>query len=74
MADALKDKHLAQGDVGQVDHNEEAASMEPQSLWSAICDSLRDTHRDYTKGPIGRSIILLAIPMVLAHGERFCRC
>jgi putative MATE family efflux protein len=37
----------------------------PQSLWSAIRESLRGSHRDYTKGPIGRSIIMLAIPMVL---------
>jgi putative MATE family efflux protein len=34
-------------------------------LWAAIRESLRGTHRDYTVGPIGRSIVLLAIPMVL---------
>ena len=38
---------------------------EPQGFWSAIRESLRGSHRDYTQGPIGRSIILLAIPMVL---------
>ena len=37
----------------------------PQGLWNAIRESLRGSHRDYTKGPIGRSIIMLAIPMVL---------
>jgi len=37
----------------------------PQGLWSAIRESLRGSQRDYTKGPIGRSIIMLAIPMVL---------
>lgn len=41
------------------------APAEPQKLWSAIRESLRGSHRDYTKGPIGRSTIMLAIPMVL---------
>ena len=35
------------------------------SIWAAIRESLRGSHQDYTTGPIGRSIILLAIPMVL---------
>jgi putative MATE family efflux protein len=34
-------------------------------LSSAIREALRGSHRDYTTGPIGRSIILLAVPMVL---------
>ena len=39
---------------------------EPQSLWSAVKESIRGSHHhDYTKGPIGRAILLLAIPMVL---------
>lgn len=41
---------------------------EPQGMWSAIRESLRGSHRDYTVGPIGRSIVLLAIPMVLEMG------
>ncbi|HKP46567.1 MAG TPA: MATE family efflux transporter [Pyrinomonadaceae bacterium] len=40
-------------------------AAEEQGLWSAVRESLRGSHRDYTTGPIGRSIILLAIPMVL---------
>ena len=39
---------------------------EQQSLWSAVKESVRGSHHhDYTKGPIGRAILLLAIPMVL---------
>ena len=36
-----------------------------QSLFSAIREALRGSHRDYTSGPIGRAIVMLAIPMVL---------
>src|SRR6266852_880407 len=36
-----------------------------EGMWSAIRESLRGSHRDYTVGPIGRAVILLAIPMVL---------
>jgi len=40
-------------------------ATQPQSLWHAVRESLRGSHHDYTSGPIGRSIIMLAIPMVL---------
>jgi putative MATE family efflux protein len=47
-----------------------AVAKEPDAsaeigLWSAVRESLRGSHRDYTSGPIGRAIIMLAIPMVL---------
>ena len=66
MADNLEDQPTAQMvEGGPGDHDEEAATSEPQDLWRAIRESLRGTQRDYTKGPIGSSIILLAVPMVL---------
>lgn len=36
------------------------------SLWSSVREAIRGAHdHDYTEGAIGRSIVLLAIPMVL---------
>jgi putative MATE family efflux protein len=38
----------------------------PQAgLWADVRDSIRGVPRDYTTGPIGRAVVLLAIPMVL---------
>lgn len=36
-----------------------------QDLWADIKEAVRGSHRSYTTGPIGRSILLLSIPMVL---------
>src|SRR5262245_21130014 len=41
-------------------------SLNPRdSWWKHVQDSIRGTHHDYTDGPIGRSLMLLAVPMVL---------
>jgi putative MATE family efflux protein len=42
--------------------------LEPpaSSIWEAVKESVRGAHHhDYTRGPIGRSLLLLAVPMVL---------
>ena len=35
------------------------------SLWSLLKQALRGTQQDYTEGPLGRAVFLLAVPMVL---------
>lgn len=38
----------------------------PATVWEAVKEAVRGAHRhDYTAGPIGRSLLLLAVPMVL---------
>ncbi len=34
-------------------------------FWVNVRDALRGVHHDYTDGPIGRAVLLLAVPMVL---------
>jgi MATE family, multidrug efflux pump len=36
----------------------------PPGWWSTVREALRGSHHDYTAGPLGRAIVLLAIPMV----------
>lgn len=42
-----------------------AQDLDTPSWWQDVRGALRGTTHDYTSGPIGRSIFLLAIPMVL---------
>ena len=35
------------------------------TVWHAVREALRGSRRNYTEGPIGRAILVLAIPMVL---------
>ena len=39
-------------------------SPEP-SLLATLREAVRGSHQDYTEAPIGRAVILLAVPMVL---------
>src|SRR5690348_16939237 len=44
----------------------EPRSAEAPSVWAAIREALSGAHgRDFTEGPIGRAIFILAVPMVL---------
>jgi hypothetical protein len=36
-----------------------------QGWWATVREAIRGSHHDYTSGPIGRAIVLLAIPMVM---------
>jgi putative MATE family efflux protein len=45
---------------------ESQESARAQSLWGAVREALAGAHgRDFTEGPIGRAIFILAVPMVL---------
>jgi putative MATE family efflux protein len=44
------------------------ASVTPEhhpSFWETVKEALRGSHQDYTEAPIGRAVVLLAVPMVL---------
>ena len=41
------------------------ADGQARSLWSSVREALRGSHQDFTTGSLNRSILLLAIPMVL---------
>ena len=52
------------------DHTDIAIGSQPaalpgESIWGAVREALRGSRRNYTEGPIGRAILILAIPMVL---------
>jgi putative MATE family efflux protein len=42
------------------------ASADALGFWAVVRESLRgEAHHDFTQGPVGRAILLLAVPMVL---------
>jgi putative MATE family efflux protein len=43
----------------------EGSDSEPQSIWSTLREAVRGSTADFTTIPIGRAVLLLAIPMVL---------
>ena len=45
--------------------NEPVASATQNTVWQDIKESLAGTDKDFTKGSIGRAILVLSIPMVL---------
>lgn len=47
------------------DTTESAAVHPPQSLWRELRDAVRGTDADYTRIPLRRAVLLLAVPMVL---------
>ena len=44
------------------------------SAWSTLREALRGTRIDYTTAPVGRAVLMLAVPMVVlstAHAAKF---
>src|ERR1700754_220543 len=62
MIESSKEQHSTPD--ADSDRATTAIATEP-SIWQAIVEALRCSHRNYTTGSIGRSILILAIPMVL---------
>jgi len=44
---------------------QQAQETPQHTIWTDIRDAIRGTEHDYTAGPIGRAIFLLAVPMVI---------
>ncbi|GAC1647647.1 MAG: MATE family efflux transporter [Gemmatimonadaceae bacterium] len=42
-----------------------AEPLKPSSIWASLGEAVRGSRHDYTEGPIGQAIFLLAVPMVL---------
>src|ERR1700719_3504472 len=68
MSEATLSPGICESGCGKLKVVMEAISVaaEPQtSLWAALVEAVRGSHRDYTAGSLNRAILLLAVPMVL---------
>lgn len=45
--------------------NTVAPPQPPPGIWATLREAVRGSHQDYTEGPLGRAVVLLAVPMVL---------
>jgi putative MATE family efflux protein len=45
--------------------SETISETRPARFWASVREGIRGSRQDYTEGPIGRAVMLLAIPMVL---------
>ena len=61
--DDLGHNHLSMSTPQLEKEHSTATDREP--WWRHVRDAIRGVHHDYTEGPIGRSLMLLAVPMVL---------
>jgi putative MATE family efflux protein len=48
-----------------IDTSSTLTTPDVQSLWSTVTEAVRGSRQDYTEAPIGRAVVLLAVPMVL---------
>jgi putative MATE family efflux protein len=51
--------------LGPADTETEVPSSHPHGVWATLREAVRGSHQDYTEVPVGRAVILLAVPMVL---------
>jgi putative MATE family efflux protein len=67
MADSANEQYSNDQNAKHASKAEDSASVNTaqEGIWSAVKEALRGSHRNYTEGSIGRSIFILAIPMVL---------
>ena len=43
-----------------------AVNVEPApGVWATLREAVNGSHQDYTEAPVGRAVVLLAVPMVL---------